>query len=159
MVRTYWNRPLNNEIKLKLVINQLQTTVFHLCENEQDTISFWDLHSLIRIIFWIDIYIYIHIHTHVHTHTHTYICIYIYMCVCVCNLNHSRHNLWNTKRVTIFQVTFESSSLPLFVYFVIWIVVYFCFGSPVDVTLTWRLAKTLSVILLSLIGKHFYLIF
>jgi len=87
MVWTYWNRLLNNEIELKLVITQLQTTVFHLCENEQDTIRFGDLHSLIRRIFWIDIYIYIYIYIHVRTHTHIYIyicvCIYIYIYVCM----------------------------------------------------------------------------
>ena len=51
--------------------------------------------------------------THTHTHTHTYIYIYVY------NLSHSRHEFWNTKRVTLFQVTFESSPLPFYVYFII----------------------------------------
>ena len=150
-----WSEPIETDpwimkFQLKLVINQLQTTVFYLCTNEQDTIWFWKLHSLIRRIFWIDT-----THTHTHTHTYIYIYIYIYTYMYLYNLSLSRHDWWKTKRVTIFQVTFESSPLPLYVYFIIWIVVYFCFGSPVDVTLTRRLDKTLSLSLFSLIGSRF----
>ena len=121
-------------IKFKLVINQLQTTVFYLCSNEQDNIWFWELHSLFRRIFWID--------THTHKR-HTYVCVIWAIRNMICGTQNA------------LQFPRSHSNPPLCPCMYILLSVCFCFGSPVDVTLTWRLAKTLSLSLFSLIGNHF----